>query len=283
MSSFDVISLVSLSLKKLLGSKMHPIGKDKDVPVSFKHPSEAKSIPTVNLFLYKINKHPTMNNADWFPDSSNPTQIMPPPLSIVLYYLLTPFADTSETDSGIATFELLGDAMRVFNENPVIPDDCLEKGLENLIEKISIIQCNTDLDEITKVWNTSTSPYVISIPYEISVVQIDQSSTPKREIAKRAKAFSFLPMTAQYAQPVIEKIGPLSGPIGTEITISGSNFGNWPRIVTLSGKTLQTLNTDISDEVKVTIPSDTKQGLYELRVAISNISTKTVFFEVTNE
>ncbi len=84
MSTSTAIGMVSKSLRRLLVEKMGPGLK---VPVTILAPDESGGEKRINLFLYKVRENPALKNMDWQVKRGDPTQLVPPPLSLNLFYL----------------------------------------------------------------------------------------------------------------------------------------------------------------------------------------------------
>ena len=99
---------------------------------------------------------------------------------------MTPYAP-NDPDTGNATaHEILGEAMRVFAEHPIVPQDlsCCTR-LQDATEHIQIMLNTLDLEELSRVWSTFSQPFRLSVLYEVSVVQLDMLG--ERPMAKRVE------------------------------------------------------------------------------------------------
>ena len=110
---------------------------------------------------------------------------MPPPLSLKLYYLMTPYAPNDQLTGNATAHEILGEAMRVFPEHAIVPQDYLVHGLQDATEHIKIMLNTLDLDELSRMWSTFSQPFRLSVMYEVSVVQLDLLG--ERPMSKRVQ------------------------------------------------------------------------------------------------
>jgi len=77
---------------------------------------------------------------------------------------------------------LLGAAMQVFYEHPVVNDvhtpdfdfDTLPgiKDLQNAFDKITVRLHPTNTEDLSKIWSMFNQPYRLSVIYQVSLVQI---------------------------------------------------------------------------------------------------------------
>lgn len=280
MSASTAIGMVGESLKNLLDDEMQ---LSPEVRVTLLAPDEpGVSNRRLNLFLYKVQGNPFLNNMDWQVSRTSPTTLTPPPLSLNLFYLMTAYAQNDPETGNTSAHEILGDAMRVFHEIPIVPPDHLVEGLSDIREQIKITPSQLDLDELSKVWSTFSEPFRLSVPYEVSVVQLDQSTEQERTMARRVATVGVPRIAAPFVPPVVEAMTPRSGPAGSTITFSGQHLAEWRAYVRMFGRRIVDDGLALtSDSFAVTVPADLPQGFHEIRVDISRLHRKTFFFEVT--
>jgi hypothetical protein len=143
MSASTAIGMVSESLRNLLVGEMT---LTPAVDVTILAPDETGGNRRINLFLYKVQENPILKNMDWEVKRGEPTQLVPPPLSLNLFYLMTPYAPNDQQTGNSSAHEILGEAMRVFYENPIVPQDYLVAGLADAREQIKIMLNTLDME-----------------------------------------------------------------------------------------------------------------------------------------
>jgi hypothetical protein len=112
-----MIGLVSESLKNLLEAEMSPATK-----VTLLSPVETSSHQKrVNLFLYRVVPNAHLYNRDFQPKPGMPDVLLHPPLALNLFYLLTPFAQRDPETGDANAHAVMGEAMRVLHEHPIVP------------------------------------------------------------------------------------------------------------------------------------------------------------------
>lgn len=278
MSTATAIGMVSESLRDLLAGEMT---LTPPVNVTVLAPDESGGNRRINLFLYKIQENPALKNLDWQVKRGEPTQLVPPPLSLNLFYLLTSYSPNQGQAGNSAAHEILGEAMRVFYENPIVPQDYLVDGLKDAKEQIKVVLNTLDMEELSQVWNTFTKPFRLSALYEISVVQLDMLSESERAMAKRVRKIGRPDVRAPFNPPVVESIEPVSGPVGTEITIRGENLSGWKAYVTVMRRQIIAGMNLTEDRFVMNLPGNLPPGFHEIRIDISHLYRRTFFFEVT--
>lgn len=285
MSASTAIGMVSSSLWNLLNGEMI---LDPVVSVTILAPDESgNSTRRINLFLYKVMENIGLKNLDWQVRADNTGQLVPPPLSLNLYYLMTAYAPNDGQTGNSSAHEILGDAMRVFYENAIVPIEHLDEGLEDAREQIKIMQTNFNMEELSQVWNTSGVPFRLSVMYEVSVVQLDMLTARERALAARVREIGVPQIRAPFSPPVVGNIAPASGLAGSTVTFSGENLAGWVPYVTMLRETIAVDENSLTEEGKlaadsfdITIPDDLNPGFYEIRVDISRLFRRTFLFEV---
>lgn len=272
MSASTAIGAVSESLRELLIENMD---LQTEVHVTILAPDEpGHELPRINLFLYKVQENSTLKNMDWQVKRGAPNQLVPPPLSLNLFYLLTAYAVSDPPTGNATAHAILGEAMRVFYENPIVD-------LKDAREQIKIMLNTLDLDELSRVWSTFTQPFRLSVMYEVSVVQLDMQPESERPMAPRVREVRIDDVRAPYRPPVVRRIEPISGAAGTAVTLYGEHLSGWTAYVTLMGQQILEAPDLGEDAFEVTLPADLPPGFHEIRVDISHLFRRTFFFEVT--
>jgi hypothetical protein len=134
----------------------------------------------INLFLYGTEINPAFRN-DPMPGAVPPGRPGPPPLALVLRYLITAYGDNS---INFSVHEILGKAMLVLHDNAILTNAQIsgldpEAGLTDQYEKIKITPLPLSLDDMSKLWTSFQSDYRLSVAYEVSVVLIESGKDIK--------------------------------------------------------------------------------------------------------
>lgn len=278
MSASTAIGMVGESLINFLEDEMSLLPQ---VNVTLLAPDESGGgSRRVNLFLYKVVENSFLKNANWQVSRTDPTQITPPPLSLSLFYLMTAYAISDPQTGNVSAHEILGDAMRVFHQTPFVPVLYLVPGLSGAHEQLKISQNQLDLDEISKIWTTFGEPYRVSIPYEVSVVQLDQASEAMQTMARRVTTVGVPNVSAPFKPPSVVNMSPISGSAGSTVTFSGTHLNNWQAYVKMFGRDIVIGQAITGNSFDVTLPADLPQGFHEIRIDISRLNRTTFFFEV---
>jgi hypothetical protein len=282
MSNFLAIGGVSATFQSLLRDRMElPQGVTRaELQVTVGVPAvEDPNNPEptrVNLFLYRVTENGSLKN-QLIPGQSHPSDYGHPPLSLVLHYLITAYGATD--DNGISNETrsqfLLGSAMRVFHDHPIITDTLatiqppagttiLHQSLRGEFERIKLCLDPISLEDLSKVWTALTRPFRLSAAYTVSVVQIESRRLQTLAAPVRTRRIHTVitrrpEITAVYRTPVLpgEVVGDLRAHVLQELTIEGHNFRAAQTWVKLGG--LEPIGiTPVSDQIiRITIPNDT--------------------------
>ena len=269
--------MVSESLRNLL---LEPMKKfTPSVKVTILAPDETGGDPPrINLFLYRILENSALKNVDWQVKRGEPSRIAPPPLSLNLYYLMTPYAQNDSETGNATSHAILGEAMRVFHEHAVVPRNALVEGLRDAEEQIKIMLNPLD-PELGQVWTTFSQPFRLSVMYEVSVVQLELQK--ERPMSKRVQRTGVPDVRAPFRPPVVEQLTPLRGPVGTQITVQGRNLATWRASVSITGqKMIDGAELD-DDTMTAAIPAGLAPGFHEIQVDIAHLHRRVFFFEVS--
>jgi hypothetical protein len=228
-----IIGTVSKNLKERLKENIWK-GKSIDFKVTFLPPEQSFKGKGINLFLYQVKENPFLKNADWKAKSDNPKKLSPPPLSLSLFYIITPYDESNtggqDGQDNPNEHDLLSEAMRVFYENPVIVTEAFN---QHQSQQIEIIHNPLGLEELGKIWNAFNKPFKLSVAYEVSVVQIESLKTEER--AKPVKEVVLKPSAGT---PIVHRMSPESDQPNqeTEVTFTGEYLDGYRAEVVLGKK-----------------------------------------------
>jgi hypothetical protein len=243
MSNSLAIGAVTATLRNLLSSGISPEGGG--VVVTTLPPDKAQTFGQgdgpgrINLFLYQTQLNATWRNTD-IPRQVKSGEAGQPPLAVDLYYLLTAHEKT-DGDSTVLAHRLLGRAMRVLHDHPLLGGDELrgsltDNDLASQIERIRITPQPLSLDELSKLWMIFQTGYRISAGYQVSVVLIDSKRAKKTPlpVLQRGKDDRGATASAGISLPVIQDVRfpnrQSSAVLGDELIIVGENLNGFKNI-----------------------------------------------------
>jgi hypothetical protein len=189
MSDYLVLDAVSKALRQILwdaynaDATVRPI-VGSEAAIVFSNPTETArdSGNRLSLWLYQITENEHVKNQPMLKAAAQPP--LPPqpgraprqaaqfpPMALNLYFLVTPFAQSDESDH-----LLLGMTMQVLYDNAIV---FLQDTANNIFEELRVIFCRLSLEELTRIWESLREPYRLSVCYLIRVTRIDSRRTPE--------------------------------------------------------------------------------------------------------
>lgn len=237
---------------------------------------QADGAGRINLFLYQTQINGAWRNMD-MPRQIKPNETGQPPLALDLFYLLTAY-ERDDGDSSVIAHRLLGRAMRVLHDHPLLGADEIRTALPNndladQIERIRITPQPMAVDEFSKLWTTFQVGYRISAAYHVSVVLIESTRSSRTPLPVLTRGADDTGVNAQADLippfPTITSVSPVVQPPGSE---SSAVLGNDLLII---GHDLD--GTNVSAEVShprlpnpVALPAPSNATATAITVNLSN-------------
>lgn len=193
MADFTAVADVGETLITLLRDNMNIPNPTASIVLLSPADVEDQNI-RLTLFLYSVMENPHLKNQEM--QNLSPTQLGCPPLTLDLYYLLTAYASTQDTDGTLQEHEILGRAMRIFCDNGILSGTVLQGSLAGTDEDLRIVLNPMSLDDVNKIWTTFQEvPYRLSVSYLVTPVRIDltRSISTQRVISKEMNHFNMVP------------------------------------------------------------------------------------------
>jgi hypothetical protein len=250
MSNALALAAVSAVLKDLLNNGLidHDVSTavGSPVTVSILPPDRVKTgdeeQPQLNLFLYQVAQNSSWQNVGLPSRDDQGARLTNPPLALDLRYLLTAYGK-NDFDGEI----LLGYAMQLLHENPVLPRDAIRTALgssppgvggppvtggilpigpfsasdlADQVEQIKITPQNLNTEELSKLWTALQAHYRPTAAYHVSVVLIESSKRTKSAKLVSKRSIFVLP----FRRPVINDVSPQIVLPGAPLTLSGHNL-----------------------------------------------------------
>ena len=185
----------------------------------------------INIFLYSTHYNAAFRNSP-MPGQARNGENAPPPLPLVLKYLITAYG---ANDDDISGQQLMGLAMSILHDHPLLGRSDIEgitpdSNLHHQIERLRITPDPLSLDDMSKLWTSfQSAEYRLSTGYEVSVVLIEstRANTAPLPVLKRGDQDQGASVTAAPSPTIIGLRFPNQKP--------SAEFGN---VVTILGKHL---------------------------------------------
>lgn len=192
MSDYTVLADVGDSILQVLWQEIQADSQvntliDNENRLSLQSPADLKDDNSVRLsiYLYRVVEDATSKNR--FPVNGSGGASRKPPLTLDLYYLVTPLVGTPR-DQHI----VLGKVMQVLYDRTILDGADLVGALKSSGDPVRVILNPVTLEETTRVWQALEISYRLSVCYLVRVAMLDS----RRE---------------QFQQPVVEKSTTFGG------------------------------------------------------------------------
>jgi uncharacterized protein DUF4255 len=186
MAEYTVLSEVGESIVQILWEEIQNDPQvslliDNESRISLESPFDLRDNDAVRLsiYLYRIVEDPNTKNR--FPVTGNGANQRKPPLTLDLYYLVTPMVGAPREQQ-----ILLGKVMQVLYDRAILEGNDLTGSLAVLNEPLRVILNSVSLEETARVWQAMEMSYRLSVCYMARVAMLDST----RE---------------QFVQPVLQK------------------------------------------------------------------------------
>jgi len=243
-----------------------------------------RSGPHLSMYLYHVESHNALQSLSWRPEilaaTGEPVRYQPLPLD--LFYLLFAYSDT-ET-AWTQEQEAMSVALRIFHASPIV------RSLASapVPWEVTLTMEHRSYDELSRLWQATTSPLRMSVVYRVAVVLVDPDALPREDMIKKTTAFSLsadpvpppLPAPGADGDPVLFgtfRQGTYLGPDDSPVPFELSNIALVPGQTTwLLGSGLGTagisdtvylLSATGTDETDVTawsVPADSSPAKFVL-------------------
>ena len=207
MSNSQAIAAVTATLQSILQQGITTDTDLNDTTVTIQTLDKARASNSnnqLNLFLYMVMRNAAWVNAD-MPRQVQPGEIAMPPLPLNLYYLITSFGRDDDISQPYG-HELLGKAMSVLHDHPILSGDDIRAATQTLlprndlaqqIERIRITLHPLSIDELSKLWTGFAMQYRLSAAYEVAVTLIESTRSTRTPVPALSRGKGDQGFTAQ--------------------------------------------------------------------------------------
>jgi hypothetical protein len=190
----------------------------------------------LNLFMYYASLNQAYRNLGLPSMDRQGRTLSNPPLALNLHYLVSAYGK-NEFDAEI----LLGWAMQVFHENPVLSQSDISTLLSSIagsaqptqevlllvnttlasqVESIKITPEALSNDEISRLWMAFQTNYRTTTSYLVTVVLIQGTATVKSNLPVQSRHLAVMALQP----PTIRNVSPTSAAPGDMLVVIGLNF-----------------------------------------------------------
>ena len=177
MSDYTAIADVGETLIELLRGNMQGLIPADSIALVSPGEIEGKDNIRLSLFLYQVNENIHLKNLEM--EKMGSSRLKAPPLTLDIYYMLTSYPSPGIQDRTERTQEehsILGRAMQVLHDNPVLAGSVLKGSLSAHDTELHVIGTSMSLDDMSKIWSTfKEKSFRPSVCYQVTPVKIESS------------------------------------------------------------------------------------------------------------
>jgi hypothetical protein len=246
----------------------------------------------LNLFLYRVTPNQGWRNVGLPSRDGRGERLTNPPLALDLHYLLTAYgSDELHTDI------LLGYAMQLLHETPVLGRDLIRKSLAppspvgggglpaklqalstselaEQVEQIKLVPQALSTEEISKLWSAFQAKYRPTVVYQASVVLIESRKSTRSALPVLKRLLYVDPIR----QPVIDRILSQAKPNdeivedqpilpGYNLVLRGRNLRGEDTRINLGGVEVVPQPENVSNtQILVRVPTGLAAGIQAVQV-----------------
>jgi hypothetical protein len=177
MSDYTAIADVGDTLVELLRVNIQDLIPADSIALVSPGEIEGKDNIRLSLFLYQVSENTYLKNMEM--ENLGASRLKAPPLALELYYMLTSYPSPGIQDRTERTEEehsILGRAMQILYENPVLTGSALKGSLSAYDTELHVIVTSMSLDDMSKIWSTfKEKSFRPSVCYLVTPVKIESS------------------------------------------------------------------------------------------------------------
>lgn len=195
MSDYTVISELGNAIVSLLYAELNADAQisgliDSEDRISLESPADLENNNSVRLsvYLYRILENPYTKNR--YPVDGTGGKQRKPPLTLDLYYLLTPLVGSPREQQIV-----LGKAMQTLYDRAILEASDFTTAPGASGEQIRLVLNPVSLEELTRVWQALEISYRLSVCYiaRVAIVDSQQEQFKQPIVYKRITYGTFQP------------------------------------------------------------------------------------------
>jgi hypothetical protein len=241
-----VTAVLEYMLNNGMGVPLVTGGSGQVVTVSAKAPdlidlTVAHAKPQINLFLHQVYPNMAWRNRDLPSRDETGRRMTNPPLAIDMHYFLTAYG-SADLEAEV----LLGYALQVFHETPVLSRDIVRSalngggvsttsvsyqnplkvvGLADQIEQLKISPFPLNTEEMSRFWTAMQAHYRPTFSFQVTVVLIRSEQpavSPLPVLTRTVTAQTGLVPAVPNIASVVPPLAQTASLIGDTITVNGT-------------------------------------------------------------
>lgn len=132
------------------------------------HQENSSDPALLSVYLYRITEDPYLKNR--IPVEGTGGRVRKPPMSLDLYYLITPLLKAPRDQQIV-----LGKILQILYDHPTLEGTDLDGSLATSGEVVRVVFNTVPLQEVSWVWQALETPYRLSVTYTVRVTLLDST------------------------------------------------------------------------------------------------------------
>ncbi len=172
MADYTALTEAGTALAEMLRDHLtpEPLGNRELINLCSPHESENNQL---TLYLYHIEED-TQNVASGYYSVDSTTERLQP-ARYILHFLMTPHSKAPVQMREADQYRILGAALQVVRDNPLIPQRYLSGSLASEHARLHVFIEKMPMDQLLKIWNNTSKEYKLSVVVTVTGVSIDST------------------------------------------------------------------------------------------------------------
>ena len=170
MADYTALVEAGEAFAELLRRELTPEPINDRELISLASPFEAEN-NQVTLYLFQVDED-LQNGFGGYQQVSMNMQRMQP-ASFQLSYLITAHSKAPTHMKEADQQRVIGKIIQIIKDNPVIPEECLGGSMAGSGLQLTLNLERPNFEQMTKIWNSTSVPYKLSVVCKMSGVTID--------------------------------------------------------------------------------------------------------------
>ncbi|MGN0706441.1 MAG: DUF4255 domain-containing protein [Faecalibacterium sp.] len=174
MADYTALYETGNSLVELLRANLTPEPISKRELISLGSPLQNEN-SQMTVYLFHIEEDVQSGNRGYVPISRGTERMSP--TSLTASFLITAHSKAPLLMREPDQYRMIGAAIQTIKDTPILPTGYLNGSLEQSGAELRLLLERPSFDQMLKIWNSTSTPYKLSIVVRVTGIQIDSRRT----------------------------------------------------------------------------------------------------------
>ena len=174
MADYTALYETGSALVELLRENLTPEPISKRELISLGSPLQNEN-SQMTVYLFHIEEDVQSGNRGFTPYSRGTERMSPTALSAS--FLVTAHSKAPVLMREADQYRMLGAAIQTLKDSPILPKQYLSGSLEETDAELRLLLERPNFDQMLKIWNSTSTPYKLSIVVRVTGINIDSKRT----------------------------------------------------------------------------------------------------------